>query len=139
MDLLYVHCTLEHYDTTTVKPFSGAFYVDTSENSFKVVGADDEVLFTVRLSCSTSSECADVFSTNFLRMSSIDWVDGRVGLQQHNLRSISILRDSHQLGIIYGRTLGLLRLAINICAGFFYVSYHSESVDLYSEQQSIPR
>lgn len=95
MDLLYVHCTLEHYDTTTVKPFSGAFYVDTSENSFKVVGADDE--------------------HKFLRMSSIDWVDGRVGLQQHNLRSISILRDSHQLGIIY------------------------ESVDLYSEQQSIPR
>uniref|UniRef100_A0A158PBU2 USP domain-containing protein n=1 Tax=Angiostrongylus cantonensis TaxID=6313 RepID=A0A158PBU2_ANGCA len=48
MDLLYVRCTLEHYDTTYVKHFSGALHVDCSENSFKVVGSSDEHKFYAR-------------------------------------------------------------------------------------------
>ncbi|KAK5975969.1 hypothetical protein GCK32_006858 [Trichostrongylus colubriformis] len=37
MDLLWVRCTLEHYDTTSVKNFNGSLYVDTSDKSFKVI------------------------------------------------------------------------------------------------------
>ncbi|XGW17398.1 hypothetical protein V3C99_002196 [Haemonchus contortus] len=39
MDLLWVRCTLEHYDTTSVKNFSGSLFVDTSDNSFKIISA----------------------------------------------------------------------------------------------------
>ncbi|VDO28058.1 unnamed protein product [Haemonchus placei] len=42
MDLLWVRCTLEHYDTTSVKNFSGSLFVDTSDNSFKIISAGGE-------------------------------------------------------------------------------------------------
>ncbi|KAK6014131.1 hypothetical protein OSTOST_20520 [Ostertagia ostertagi] len=40
MDQLWVKCTLEHYDTTSVKKFDGSLFVDTSDNSFKIISSN---------------------------------------------------------------------------------------------------
>ncbi|WKX99820.1 hypothetical protein Q1695_014586 [Nippostrongylus brasiliensis] len=66
---LYVKCTLEHYDTTSVKHFSGALHVDPSENSFRIVGPKEQYKFFAnefnRLIKPPCKSTAQIFSLDF--------------------------------------------------------------------------
>ncbi|KAJ1362130.1 hypothetical protein KIN20_021558 [Parelaphostrongylus tenuis] len=101
MDLLYVRCTLDHYDTTQTKVFSGALHVDTSENSFKVVGSMAEHKFYAHeftpMSAAPSRTSATLFSLNF------DLSKQHSGRHQMRKRTLTfrLVEQSHSIKEVY--------------------------------------